>query len=226
MSTRTIWLLLIGAMILSLIIQQMLKSRFNRYSKVGINLSGAEIARKMLADNGIHDVEVTCVPGTLTDHYNPSTKTVNLSEAVYGQRNIAAAAVAAHECGHVIQHAKGYAPLKMRSALVPIVSFASNTVQWVLLLGVLLIAITPALLWAGIALFALTTLFSFITLPVEINASRRAVARLENAGITTYETKPMDSEALMWAAGTYVIAAISSLGTLLYYISIAMSRRD
>ena len=225
MSTRTIWLLLIGAMILSLIIQQMLKSRFNRYSKVGINLSGAEIARKMLADNGIHDVEVTCVPGTLTDHYNPSTKTVNLSEAVYGQRNIAAAAVAAHECGHVIQHAKGYAPLKMRSALVPIVSFASNTVQWVLLLGVLLIAITPALLWAGIALFALTTLFSFITLPVEINASRRAVAWLENAGITTYETKPMASEALMWAAGTYVIAAISSLGTLLYYISIAMSRR-
>ena len=226
MSTKTIWLLLIGAMILSLIIQQMLKSRFNRYSKVGINLSGAEIARKMLADNGIHDVEVTCVPGTLTDHYNPSTKTVNLSEAVYGQRNIAAAAVAAHECGHVIQHAKGYAPLKMRSALVPIVSFASNTVQWVLLLGVLLIAITPALLWAGIALFALTTLFSFITLPVEINASRRAVAWLENAGITTYETKPMASEALMWAAGTYVIAAISSLGTLLYYISIAMSRRD
>ena len=226
MSTRTIWLLLIGAMILSLIIQQMLKSRFNRYSKVGINLSGAEIARKMLADNGIHDVEVTCVPGTLTDHYNPSTKTVNLSEAVYGQRNIAAAAVAAHECGHVIQHAKGYAPLKMRSALVPIVSFASNTVQWVLLLGVLLIAITPALLWAGIALFALTTLFSFITLPVEINASRRAVAWLENEGITTYETKPMASEALMWAAGTYVIAAISSLGTLLYYISIAMSRRD
>ena len=226
MSTRTIWLLLIGAMILSLIIQQMLKSRFNRYSKVGINLSGAEIARKMLADNGIHDVEVTCVPGTLTDHYNPSTKTVNLSKAVYGQRNIAAAAVAAHECGHVIQHAKGYAPLKMRSALVPIVSFASNTVQWVLLLGVLLIAITPALLWAGIALFALTTLFSFITLPVEINASRRAVAWLENAGITTYETKPMASEALMWAAGTYVIAAISSLGTLLYYISIAMSRRD
>ena len=226
MSTRTIWLLLIGAMILSLIIQQMLKSRFNRYSKVGINLSGAEIARKMLADNGIHDVEVTCVPGTLTDHYNPSTKTVNLSEAVYGQRNIAAAAVAAHECGHVIQHAKGYAPLKMRSALVPIVSFASNTVQWVLLLGVLLIAITPALLWAGIALFALTTLFSFITLPVEITASRRAVAWLENAGITTYETKPMASEALMWAAGTYVIAAISSLGTLLYYISIAMSRRD
>ena len=226
MSTRTIWLLLIGAMILSLIIQQMLKSRFNRYSKVGINLSGAEIARKMLADNGIHDVEVTCVPGTLTDHYNPSTKTVNLSEAVYGQRNIAAAAVAAHECGHVIQHAKGYAPLKMRSALVPIVSFASNTVQWVLLLGVLLIAITPALLWAGIALFALTTLFSFITLPVELNASRRAVAWLENAGITTYETKPMASEALMWAAGTYVIAAISSLGTLLYYISIAMSRRD
>lgn len=226
MSTRTIWLLLIGAMIMSLIIQQMLKSRFNRYSKVGINLSGAEIARKMLADNGIHDVEVTCVPGTLTDHYNPSTKTVNLSEAVYGQRNIAAAAVAAHECGHVIQHAKGYAPLKMRSALVPIVSFASNTVQWVLLLGVLLIAITPALLWAGIALFALTTLFSFITLPVEINASRRAVAWLENAGITTYETKPMASEALMWAAGTYVIAAISSLGTLLYYISIAMSRRD
>lgn len=226
MSSQTIWLLLIGAMILSYIVQQMLTSRFNKYSKVGISMTGAEVARKMLADNGIHDVEVTCVRGILTDHYNPATKTVNLSESVYGKRNIAAAAVAAHECGHVIQHAKGYAPLKMRTALVPVVSFASNAVQWVLLLGVLLIAITPTLLWVGIGLFAMTTLFSFITLPVEINASRRAVSWLENAGITTYETKPMASEALMWAAGTYVVAAISSLGTLLYYISIAMSRRD
>ncbi|MGN0201908.1 MAG: zinc metallopeptidase [Candidatus Cryptobacteroides sp.] len=227
MSANTIWLLLIGVTILSYIVQQMLTSRFNKYSKVGIGLTGAEVARKMLSDNGIHDVEVTCIPGTLTDHYNPATKTVNLSKAVYEQRSISAAAVAAHECGHVIQHAKGYAPLKMRTALVPIVSFSSNVVQWVILLGVILISITPALLWFGIALFALCTLFSLVTLPVEINASRRAVAWLEDAGITTYETKPMASDALMWAAGTYVVAAISSLGTLLYYVTIALSsRRD
>ena len=169
-------------------------------------------------------MQVTCVPGKLTDHYNPQTKTVNLSESVYGQRSIAAAAVAAHECGHVLQHAKGYAPLKLRTALVPVVSFSSKWVQWVLLGGVLLVEITPALLWLGIALFAMTTLFSFITLPVEFNASSRAVSWLQSAGITNYETKPMAVDALKWAALTYVIAAVGSLATLLYYLSLANRR--
>ncbi|MCQ2119351.1 MAG: zinc metallopeptidase, partial [Bacteroidales bacterium] len=164
-----IWITLILVMVLSFVAQAMLNRRFNKYSKVGINLSGAEMARRMLAENGIHDVQVTCIPGTLTDHYNPQTKTVNLSEAVYNTRSIAAAAVAAHECGHVLQHYQGYAPLKLRSAMVPVVSFSNNIVQWVLLIGVLLIQITPALLWLGIALFAVSTFFSFVTLPVEIN---------------------------------------------------------
>ena len=167
---------------------------------------------------------VQSVEGRLTDHYNPETKTVNLSEAVYHGRNVAAAAVAAHECGHVVQHATGYAPLQLRSALVPAVSFASNIVQWVLLAGILLINAFPMLFWAGVALFALTTFFSFVTLPVEINASQRAVQWLENAGIVTYETRPMAIDALKWAAYTYVIAAIGSLATLLYYISIGNRR--
>lgn len=219
-----IWITLILVMVLSFVAQAMLNRRFNKYSKVGINLSGAEMARRMLAENGIHDVQVTCIPGTLTDHYNPQTKTVNLSEAVYNTRSIAAAAVAAHECGHVLQHYQGYAPLKLRSAMVPVVSFSNNIVQWVLLIGVLLIQITPALLWLGIALFAVSTFFSFVTLPVEINASRRAVAWLERSGIATYETKPMAEDALRWAASTYVIAALGSLATLLYYISMAERR--
>jgi hypothetical protein len=179
----------------------------------------------MLAAHGIRDVKIVSIPGKLTDHYDPTTKTVNLSENVYYGRSVAAAAVAAHECGHVVQHATGYAPLKMRSALVPVVSFSNNIVSWVLLAGVLMINIMPSLLWIGIGLFALTTLFSFITLPVEINASARAVNWLENAGIVSYETKPMAVDALKWAAYTYVIAAISSLATLLYYISIANRRR-
>jgi Predicted Zn-dependent protease len=226
MNTILIWIILIGVMVLSFFIQTMLKRRFNKYSRipVGNGMTGAEIARKMLADNGIHDVEVCCVPGMLTDHYNPQTKTVNLSQSVYGQCSIAAAAVAAHECGHVVQHANDYAPLKLRTALVPVVNFSSNVVQWILLAGVLLIQITPALLWLGIALFALTTLFSFVTLPVEINASYRAIKWLENAGVTTYETKPMAIDALQWAAYTYVVAAVGSLATLIYYISMAQRR--
>ena len=213
-------------MLLSLLVQNMLKSRFAKYSKVPTQngMTGAEIARKMLRDNGITDVEVTCIRGQLTDHYNPQTKTVNLSESVYDQRNIAAAAVAAHECGHVIQHATGYAPLKLRSAIVPVVSFSNNIVQWILLAGLLVIQFTPVLLWLGIALFAFSTFFSFVTLPVEFNASRRAVAWLDNAGITNYETKPMAEDALRWAASTYVIAAIGSLATLFYYIGIADRR--
>ena len=221
-----IWIIVIGVMVLSYIIQAMLQSRFRKYSQVPTSngMTGVEIARKMLLDNGITDVEVTSVRGTLTDHYNPQTKTVNLSEAVYGQRNIAAAAVAAHECGHVIQHVQGYGPLKLRTALVPVVNFSNKAVQWVLLAGVLLFAVTHSLLWLGIALFGMSTLFSFVTLPVEINASRRAVAWLENAGITNYETKPMAQDSLKWAAYTYVIAAIGSLATLFYYIGIARSR--
>ncbi len=181
-----IWIIVIGVMVLSYIIQAMLQSRFNKYSQVPTSngMTGADIARKMLRDNGITDVEVTSVRGTLTDHYNPQTKTVNLSEAVYGQRNIAAAAVAAHECGHVIQHVQGYGPLKLRSALVPVVNFSNKAVQWVLLAGVLLFAVTHSVLWLGVVLFGMSTLFSLVTLPVEINASRRAVAWLESAGIT------------------------------------------
>lgn len=221
-----IWIIMIAVMILSLIIQQTLQSRFNKYSKVPTRngMSGAEVAQKMLRDNNITDVQITCIPGRLTDHYNPQTKTVNLSEDVYNGRSIAAAAVAAHECGHVLQHEYGYAPLRLRSALVPAVSFASNIVQWVLLAGVLFINTFPSLLWIGIALFAMTTLFSIVTLPVEVNASVRATDWLEGAGITDWETAPMAADALKWAAYTYVIAAIGSLATLFYYIGIA--RRD
>ena len=226
MNTATIWLLMIVVMILSAVVQAMLKSRFTKYSRVPTTtgLTGAEVARKMLRDNGITDVQVTCVRGQLTDHYNPQTKTVNLSESVYDQRSVAAAAIAAHECGHVIQHATGYGPLKLRTALVPMVSFSNNLVPWVLLLGILLIQITPTLLWLGIAMFAFSTLFSFVTLPVEINASQRAVRWLESAGITNYETRPMAVDALKWAAYTYIIAAIGSLATLLYYIGLAERR--
>jgi Zn-dependent membrane protease YugP len=221
-----IWIIVIGVMVLSYIIQAMLQSRFNKYSQVPTSngMTGADIARKMLRDNGITDVEVTSVRGTLTDHYNPQTKTVNLSEAVYGQRNIAAAAVAAHACGHGIQHGPGYGPLKLRSALVPVVNFSNKAVQWVLLAGVLLFAVTHSVLWLGVVLFGMSTLFSLVTLPVEINASRRAIAWLESAGITNYETKPMAQDSLKWAAYTYVIAAIGPLATLFYYIGIARSR--
>lgn len=213
-------------MLASFLVQNMLQRRFEKYSKVPLTngMTGAEVARKMMNDNGIYDVKVECIPGMLTDHYNPATKTVNLSEAVYSGRSVAAAAVAAHECGHVVQHAVGYAPLKMRTALVPIVTFSNNIVMWILLFGIMMVNVFPALLWLGIILFAATTLFSFVTLPVEINASSRAVNWLESAGITNYETKPMAIDALKWAAYTYVIAALSSLATLFYYISVARNR--
>lgn len=222
----TYWLSFGLLMLASFLVQNMLQRRFEKYSKVPLTngMTGAEVARKMMNDNGIYDVKVECVPGMLTDHYNPATKTVNLSEAVYSGRSVAAAAVAAHECGHVVQHAVGYAPLKMRTALVPIVTFSNNIVMWILLFGVMMVNVFPALLWLGIILFAATTLFSFVTLPVEINASSRAVNWLESAGITNYETKPMAIDALKWAAYTYVIAALSSLATLFYYISVARNR--
>ncbi len=217
---------MIAIMVLSFVVQSMLQNRFNKYSKIGLpnGMSGAEVAQKMLHDNGIYDVKVVATRGSLTDHFNPQTKTVALSESVYASRSVAAAAVAAHECGHAIQHALGYSPLRLRSALVPVVNFASNIVQWILLAGVLLINIFPNLIWLGIALFATTTLFSFVTLPVEINASSRAIKWLTQAGITDSTTRPMAIDALKWAAYTYVVAALGSLATLFYYIGIA--RRD
>lgn len=221
-----IWGIMIIVMVASLLIQQMLHSRFEKYSKIGTanGMSGAEVAEKMLREYGIHDVKVISTRGTLTDHYNPQTKTVALSEGVYGSRSIAAAAVAAHECGHAVQHAYGYGPLKMRTALVPVVNFASNIVQWVIFAGVIFIKTMPGLLWIGILLFATTTLFSFITLPVEINASSRAIAWLSRAGVTDRTTHSKAIDALKWAAYTYVVAAVGSLATLLYYIGIARNR--
>ena len=219
------WILIIVVMVLSMLVQTMLNSRFKKYSRVPISVSGAEVSAKMMADNGITDVKIGSVNGQLTDHYNPANKTINLSDSVFAQHNIAAAAVAAHETGHCLQHAQGYGPLKLRSAMVPVVSFANNTVQWVLLAGVLFINVFPNLIWIGIGLFALTTIFSFVTLPVEIDASRRAIAWLESSGLTTHETLPMAKDALKWAAYTYVVAALGSLATLFYYIGVASNRR-
>ncbi|MBP5539076.1 MAG: zinc metallopeptidase [Bacteroidales bacterium] len=222
-----IWFIVLAVMAASGIVQAVLSSKFKQYSKIpnDAGMTGADVARKMLADNGLTDVMVTSVEGRLTDHYNPVDKTVNLSADVYSGNSIAAAAVAAHECGHALQHAKGYAPLKMRSELVPVVSFSSKYVSWVLLIGVLLVERFPMILWAGIALFAVTTLFSFVTLPVEINASSRAVQWLELSHIARAENRDKAVDALKWAAYTYVIAALGSLATLLYYISMASSRR-
>ena len=207
-------------------VSALLNYRFKQYSKVYLPLTGKEVAEKMLRDNGITDVQVISTPGHLTDHYDPRNKTINLSDAVYHSATVAAAAVAAHECGHALQHAFGYAPLRLRSALVPAVNFASKWLTWILLLGILLINSFPQLLTFGVILYALTTLFSFITLPVEINASVRAVAWLEKAGITDYQTTPMAAAALRSAAYTYVVAAISSLGTLIYYVLILVGRRN
>ena len=220
------WILFGGIALVSFLVQWNLKSKFEKYGKVLLpnRMTGKDIAIKMLHDNGIYDVRVISTPGQLTDHYNPVDKTVNLSEDVYNDCSVAAAAVAAHECGHALQHATAYAPLKMRSSLVPVVSFASSWMQWVLLIGIITIEIFPQIMLGGIILFAMTTLFAFITLPVEINASMRAVSWLKNAGITTYETQPMASEALRSAAYTYVAAALGSLATLVYYILMFLGR--
>ena len=220
-----IWILMILVMVASMIIQNRLKKRFDQYSEVPTGLTGAEVAQRMLLAHGIHDVRIVSIEGTLTDHYNPQTRTVNLSHDVYYGRSVASAAVAAHECGHVVQHATGYARLKLRTAMVPVLTFTNSWISWVLLAGLLLYQVFPSLLWIAIGMFALTTLFSFVTLPVEINASARAVQWLDGAGVVNYETKPMAQDALKWAAYTYVIAAIGSLATLLYYISIANRRR-
>lgn len=222
------WIIMGVIMLASWLVSQRLQSKFDKYSKLHLqnDMSGAEIAEKMLADHGIRDVRVISTPGRLTDHYNPADKTVNLSEAVYNQRNAAAAAVAAHEVGHAVQHATAYSWLEMRSKLVPVVSVTSNFIQWILLAGILLVNTFPQLLLIGIVLFALTTLFAFITLPVEYDASNRALAWLENKRMLTREEHAGSADALKWAARTYVVAAVGSLGTLLYYIMIYMGRRD
>ena len=224
----TSWIIFIAIALASYLVQANLNNKFKKYSRMplGNGMTGREVAEKMLHDNGIYDVRVISTPGQLTDHYNPTNKTVNLSEGVYLSDSVAAAAVAAHECGHAVQHAVAYGPLKMRSALVPVVSAASNWVSWILLAGILLIQSFPQVLLFGIILFACTTLFSLITLPVEIDASRRALAWLSRAGITTSRNQTQARDALKSAAYTYVIAAISSLATLIYYVMIYMGRRD
>ena len=221
-------ILFIGIAIISYLVQANLKNKFEKYSKMPLanGMTGRDVAIKMLQDNGIYDVKVISTSGMLTDHYNPANKTVNLSEGVYGSNSVAAAAVAAHECGHALQHARAYAPLKMRSALVPVVQFSSGIMSWVLLAGILMIQSMPQILLAGIVLFAATTLFSFITLPVEINASKRALAWMSNAGITNVFNHKAAEDALKSAAYTYVVAALSSWATLIYYVSIYMGRRD
>ena len=210
----------------SFLAQQSLKSKFERYSRIPTDngLTGRQVAEKMLRDNGIYDVIVTSTPGMLTDHYNPSNRTVNLSEGVFASNSIAAAAVAAHECGHAVQHATAYAPLRLRSSLVPVVSFASQWMSWVLLAGILLIETMPQIMFVGIILFAMTTLFSFVTLPVEIDASRRAIAWLGQSGIATGSKNGKARDALKSAAYTYVVAALGSLATLIYYVMIFLGR--
>jgi len=225
------------SMLVSWLVSARLKSKFEHYSKVHLRngMSGKEVAEKMLRDNNIQDVKVISVPGQLTDHYNPADKTVNLSEGVYMQRNAAAAAVAAHECGHAVQHAVGYSMLQLRSKLVPIVSISSNLMQFVLIAGIVLMGATRTIenpngnttvLAIGVAMFALTTLFAFVTLPVEYDASNRAMKWLKDTGTVTAEEYVGVKDSLTWAARTYLVAALGSLAQLLYWASMLMGRRD
>lgn len=220
--TTLYWVIFIAIAIASWVVSWRLESKFEKYSKQPLPMTGKEVAEKMLRDNGIMDVKVTCIKGRLTDHYNPADKTVNLSENVYHGANVAAAAVAAHECGHAVQHATEYGPLSLRSALVPVVSFSSKWVTWIILGGLLLLGtgLGRIILLVGIGLYAMITLFSLITLPVEINASMRAVNWLQEAGITDQHATQMAGDALKSAAYTYVVAALSALATLLYYIAL------
>lgn len=223
------WIIFIVFALASWLISHQLKRRFKEYSEIATanGMSGEEVARQMLKDNGIQGVTILSVEGQLTDHYDPTSKTVNLSDDVYNGRSVAAAAVAAHECGHALQHAAAYEWLGLRSGLVPVVSFASQWMQWILLAGILMVNTFPAILLAGIVLFSLTTLFSFITLPVEINASNRALIWIKTSGVTTSETHEKAEDALKWAGYTYIVAALGSLATLLYYVMVYMGvRRD
>ncbi|MDB5235766.1 MAG: hypothetical protein JWR44_2759 [Hymenobacter sp.] len=217
--------LLILLMLASFAIQWRLRSKFKQYSLVPLqaNLTGAQVAELMLADHGITDVRIISAEGRLTDHYNPTDKTVNLSNGVYAERSAAAAAIAAHECGHAVQHATAYSMLQFRSAMVPALSAVSTYMPWILLAGVFMLNRSIIPLGVGIALFSLTTLFSFVTLPVEFDASRRALAWMDKRGVVTVQEHTIAKDALWWAAMTYVVAAISSLATLLYYVSIFMS---
>lgn len=221
------WVLFIGIAILSYAVQANLERKFAKYSKIGTanGMTGADVARQMLRDNGLYDVRITCVEGKLTDHYNPVDNTVNLSKGVYYGNDIASAAVAAHECGHAVQHAAGYVPVKLRSSLVPVVQFSSRWVTWVLLAGIFALDFIPQILLLGICLFAMTTLFSFVTLPVETDASQRAMGWIVNSGVSDRSTAVYARDALRAAAYTYVVAALSSLGTLIYYINIFNNRR-
>lgn len=223
-----IWIILIGTMAASMFVSWRLKSKFAEYSQIGLGsgLSGKEVAEKMLRDNGIFDVRVMSVEGQLTDHYNPTDKTVNLSNEVFYGRSVAAAAVSSHEVGHAVQHATAYGPLQFRSAMVPVLTVASSWMQWIIIGGILLLQTTPIPLAIGVGLFALTTLFSFVTLPVEYDASNRALAWIERNGVVTQQEHGMAADALKWAARTYVVAAIGSLATLLYYVSILMGGRS
>lgn len=219
------WGIFLLTMLASWLVSALFNSRMKKYSAVRTSMTGREVAERMLRENGITDVQVVCTGGVLTDHYNPTNHTVNLSKDVYEQATLAAMAVAAHECGHAVQHAVGYAPLRMRSALVPVVNFSSQWVMWILLAGMLVLQQFPQLMLFGIVLFAMTTLFSFITLPVEINASMRAISWMEESMLVSREDLPKASAALRAAAYTYVVAALSSLATLLYYIAIYSGSR-
>jgi len=222
------YLIGILVMVISFYVQWRLKRKFEEYSQIGLSngMSGKEIAETMLRESGIYDVRVVSVEGKLSDHYNPQDKTVNLSHDVYYGRSVSAAAVASHECGHAVQHATAYKWLQFRSQMVPFLSVSSQYMQWVILGGILLLNTTPIPLTIGVALFALTTLFSFITLPVEYDASNRALAWIKSNRIVTEREYVMSADALKWAARTYLVAAIGSLATLLYYVSILMGRRD
>ena len=217
------WILILVIGVAGLIVQARLQYVFNKYSRVMFpgGLTGREVAEKMLRDNGITDVTVTSTSGHLTDHYNPQTRTVNLSQSVYGSNSVTAAAVAAHECGHAVQDAVGYAPLRMRSALVPAIQFSSTWATWVIVAGILVINTFPYLFWAGIAMIAVSALFSIVTLPVEYNASARAMKWLESSGTLQGQSLVQARTALSWAARTYLVAAFSAIATLLYYLSIA-----
>nr|MBK9653506.1 zinc metallopeptidase [Bacteroidota bacterium] len=223
-----IYIIMIVFMLVGWLLQMQLRSKFKKYSLETLagGMSGQEIASRMLSDSGITDVKIISTEGQLTDHYNPVDKTVNLSHDVYNGRNAAAAAVAAHECGHAVQHAKAYSMLQLRSALVPVVQFSSQWMQWVLLAGVLMLRTFPQLLLIGIVLFAATTLFAFITLPVEFDASRRALVWLEGSRVTSSQEHAKAKDALFWAAMTYVVAALGSLATLAYYVMMYMGGRS
>lgn len=223
------YILIIGVtMVASLLISGMLKRRFSQYSEIPIRMTGAEVAETMLRQNGIYDVQVISVPGQLTDHYDPVKKTVNLSEPVYHMNSVAAAAVAAHECGHALQHQQAYAWLEFRSKMVPAVQFSTNALNYIMILGILGVGFmsNPTFLWIWIGLFAVTTLFSIVTLPVEFDASRRALVWLESSGIAASMEHQKAKNALFWAAMTYVAAAVGSLAQLMYFVMMALNRRD